>query len=159
MPFYMTQYDSGRENRVIDAIKADLKRFGVKGAEFVNRSNTEFVRWEIWHKGRKAVLLVVKCRSCSQHAYENYKLSKEKIDAAIEKASEAKLPLYLVVCWTNGTFGKELREPPKRIGTISRTDRNDKKDTEPAYIWDYDEFNLYLDIRANFQQPALTEMD
>ena len=154
----MTQYDAGRENRVIDAIKADLRRFGIKGAEFVNRSNTEFVRWEI-RKGEKAVLLIVKCRSCPQSEHPTYKLSKEKIDAALDKAKAAKLPLYLVVSWANGTFGKELREPPKRIGTIERRDRNDKKDKEPAYIWDYDEFNLHLDVRVNFRQPASAEMD
>lgn len=136
-PIWETVQDRTREQGVADFI-ADIL-----GLRCVNTSTTSPIDFELYNHDSLHAVMEVKCRNIRWGQYDDFRVDKSKIDK-VDLMAQDRYCAALIVVRCNDRIG--ITNAPNFIrhatqGVISRTDRNDRNDTDRAYCMPWDKFN------------------
>jgi len=160
-PRYEKARDLIRERQVAKALERDLITRGCANLTFEKLPKESHIDWVIKLHGKGVILFEVKCRDNLRFDYDTYMISKEKIDRSLEISQRVHLPYFLIVRWTDGTYGKEITEPSSDVRWGGRYDRGDDADEEEVYHWPSSEFNLRLHMPGvlSFAEETLAALN
>lgn len=142
---YIREKDIEASQKTMQQIINVLKHLGVIGlkAEHLRYEDCYApIGWRLKVNDMPVCLCEIKCRDNTKERYPTYMLSLSRVEDMLEKSRQQKLPLFLIVHWTNVVGGIELTTVPADIRNGGRYDRGDARDEEEVCHWPHQEFAL-----------------
>lgn len=97
-----------------------------------------FSRLDCWayRNGELKAAIEIKCRTNRMHQYPTYMISKAKYDYAVEEGARIRIPVLLVVQWSDALGYVDLTKVEVVESVGGRVDRGDSKDVESVVLID-----------------------